>query len=136
MIRRPFARAPRRGFTLVEVMVSLLLLAGVFLGLAKFTSNMAHQGTYSRLLNTAEDLASARLETVKSATAYATIDATYTTTEASIPGAQNAGFSRQTLIQHVGGQPADSVDYKVVTVIVNNPALSSPVRKTTVIAAF
>jgi prepilin-type N-terminal cleavage/methylation domain-containing protein len=130
------ARSRRRGFTLVEVMVSLLLLAGVFLGLAKFASNMAHQGAYSRLLNPAEDLAAARLETVKSATTYATIDSMYTATEASIPGPQNTGFSRKTLIQHVGGQPADSVDYKVVTVIVTNAALPSAVRKSTVIAAF
>lgn len=126
----------RRGFTLVEVVVSLMILGGVFLGLAMFVSNMAHASTYSRLEDTAEDLVADRLETVKSATDYASIDSLYTATEGAIPGPDYAGFSRQTIIEHVGGQPADSVDYKLVTVIVTNPALPQPVRKTTAIASF
>jgi len=129
-------RGPRRGFTLVEVVVSLLILGGVFLGLALFVSNMAHASTYSRLEDTAEDLVADRLETVKSATDYASIDSMFTSSEATIPGSQYAGFSRQTIVQHVGGQPTDSVDYKLVTVIVTNPALPLAVRKTTAIASF
>ncbi len=135
-MRRPVSFRRRRGFTLVEVVVSLVILAGVFLGLALFTSNMAHAASEARLLDTAEDLAANRLELVESATNYAAIDSMYTATEGTIPGPQNVGFSRQTIIEHVGGQPADSVDYKLVTVIVSNPALPHPVRKTTAIAAF
>ena len=129
-------RSTRRGFTLVEVVVSLVILGGVFLGLALFVSNMAHSSAYSRLEDTAEDLVADRLETVKSATDYAAIDSLFTTTEGVIPGSQYAGFSRQTIVDRVGGQPADSVDYKLITVIVTNPALPKPVRKTTAIAAF
>jgi prepilin-type N-terminal cleavage/methylation domain-containing protein len=126
----------RRGFTLVEVVVSLVILSAVFLGLALFVSRMAHASTYSRLEDTAEDLVADRLETVKSATNYASIDSLFTSTEATIPGADNAGFSRQTIVEHIGGQATDSVDYKLVTVIVSNPALPAPVRKTTAIASF
>ena len=46
------------------------------------------------------------------------------------------GFVRQTLVQHVGGAPTDSVDYRVVTVEVRSARLPSPMRKTTLIAAF
>lgn len=132
----PRSRRSRSGFTLIEVLVSLVILAGVFLGLALFTSNMAHAATESRLMDTAEDLVANRMEMVESATNYASIDSMYTATEGTIPGSEYRGFSRQTIIEHVGGQPADSVDYKLVTVIVTNPALQHPVRKTTAIAAF
>jgi hypothetical protein len=40
------------------------------------------------------------------------------------------------MVLHVGGNPADSVDYKVVTVEVTAPRLSKPVRKSTVISSF
>jgi prepilin-type N-terminal cleavage/methylation domain-containing protein len=129
-------RGARRGFTLVEVVVSLVILGGVFLGLALFVSNMAHSSAYSRLEDTAEDLVADRLETVKSATDYASIDSLFARSEGVIPGAEYAGFARQTIVDHVGGQPADSVDYKLVTVIVTNPALPKAVRKTTAIASF
>jgi prepilin-type N-terminal cleavage/methylation domain-containing protein len=128
------SRPARRGFTLVEVVVSLVILGGVFLGLALFVSNMAHASSYSRLQDTAEDLVADRLEMIKSATDYSAIDSMFTATEGTIPG--DPGFSRQTIVDHVGGQPADSVDYKLVTVIVTNPVLPQPVRKTTAIAAF
>jgi hypothetical protein len=80
------------------------------------------------------ELATDRIEAVKSATKYATIEALYTGTESSIAGFP--GFTRQTLIQWIGGGASDLVDYKVVTVIVTGPALKSPIRKTSIIAEF
>ena len=57
-------------------------------------------------------------------------------TETNIPGPGNAGFTRQTIVRHVGGGTTDSVDYRIITVVVANPAMANSVRKTTVIAAF
>lgn len=126
----------RAGFSLVEVIVALGLLTVVLLGLALFVSNMAHNTSDSRLLGTASELAANRLETIKSATDYASID-TFAVKETSIPGSSTyAGFVRQTYVQHVGGAVSDSVDYRIVTVVVSNPAMSDTVKKTTAIAAF
>jgi hypothetical protein len=77
------------------------------------------------------ELASDRLETIKSATDYSSLETTYATTEPTVAGFP--GYSRQTIMQRVGGGPADLVDYKIVTVVVSSPALKLPVRKTTII---
>jgi prepilin-type N-terminal cleavage/methylation domain-containing protein len=127
----------RRGFTLVEVVVALAILTGALLGLSLFIARMAQATSSARLLGTATELASDRLELVKSATTYSTIDSLYTATETSIPGSPDYfGFTRKTLIQHVGGLATDSVDYKIITVIVTHVSLTLPVRKTTSLAAF
>lgn len=134
MLRRRRRRA-RNGFTLVEVVVALLILGMALLGLALFVSRMAHAGTSSHLLGTASELAADRIETIKSATTYAGLGS-FAGTETTIPGIGNSGFTRQTIIRHVGGGTSDSVDYRIVTVIVTNPAMTDSVRKTTIIAAF
>jgi prepilin-type N-terminal cleavage/methylation domain-containing protein len=126
----------RGGFTLVEVVVAMLILGSALLGMALFVSGMAHSASDARLLGIADELAADRIEAIKTSASYRTLGADYQATETAIPGGDYAGFTRQTLIQHVGGGVADSVDYTVVTVIVFNPVISDTVRKTTVIASF
>ncbi len=136
--RRPGSHGlhAREGFSLVEVVVALGLLTVVLLGLALFVSNMAHATSESRLLGTASELAANRIETIKGSTNYASID-TFAATETSITGSPTySGFTRQTYVQHVGGAITDSVDYRIVTVVVTNPAMAGSVKKTTAIAAF
>jgi prepilin-type N-terminal cleavage/methylation domain-containing protein len=133
-LRRRRWRA-RSGFTLIETIVALIILGVVLLGLALFVSRMAHAGTDSNLLGTANELAVDRIQTIKSALTYSTLDA-FSGTESNIPGTGNAGFVRQTIIRHVGGGTSDSVDYRIITVIVTSPAMRDTIRKTTVIAAF
>ncbi|MGH7668840.1 MAG: type IV pilus modification PilV family protein [Gemmatimonadaceae bacterium] len=137
MTPRRQGRRRRGGFTLVEVVVAMLILGSALLGMALFVSGMAHSASDSRLLGTANELAADRIETIKTSTSYATLATDFQGTETSIPGSDYTGFTRQTIIKHLGGSsPSDSVDYMVVTVIVFNPAISDTVRKTTVIASF
>jgi Tfp pilus assembly protein PilV len=117
--------------SLVEVMIALVIFAGALLSLAAFSGRFAHAVGEDTVKATAVELASDRLEAIKSATDYAALETTYATTEAAITGFP--GYSRQTIMQRVGGGPADLVDYKIVTVVVTSPALLTPVRKTTVI---
>ncbi|HEY5220461.1 MAG TPA: hypothetical protein VIJ16_11665 [Gemmatimonadaceae bacterium] len=126
----------RPGFSLAEMVVALGILTGALLGLALFVSKMAHTTSTAQLLSVGSELVANRIETVKSNPTYATID-TFATTESTISGSTDyKGFKRQTLVKHVGGAVTDSVDYRIVTVIVTNPLLTSPVRKTTIIASF
>jgi prepilin-type N-terminal cleavage/methylation domain-containing protein len=126
----------RSGFSLVEVIVALAILTMALLGLAMFVSRMAHAASDSRLLGTANELVTNRIEAIKAITNYASIDSC-AITEGSIAGSPAyVGFKRKTLIKHVGGGVADSVDYRIITVTVTNPEMSTSVKKTTAIAAF
>jgi Tfp pilus assembly protein PilV len=120
--------------TLVEVLVALVLMAGVLLALGRFSGTLARTTGTARLVATATQLVADRLETVKGAPRYTAIDSLYVATESAMPGF--AGFTRQTQVLRIGGGATDSVDYKIVTVTVSNPSLTTAVRKSTVIAPF
>jgi Tfp pilus assembly protein PilV len=120
--------------SLVEVIVAMVILAGALLSLAAFSGHFAHTVGEDTVKATAIELASDRLEAIKSHTNYTSLETTFMYTESTIPGFP--GFTRQTLMQRVGGGPTDLVDYKIVTVVVTSDALVRPVRKTTVIPDF
>ena len=82
----------------------------------------------------ANELVADRLEEVKGALSYTTIEANFAKTEASITG--HPGLTRQTLVTHTGGAAPSLYDYKTVTVIVNGPGLKTPSKKTTIISIF
>lgn len=124
----------RRGMTLVEVMISLTILAAAMLSIAAFMGKFAHAVALSDVRNTANELASQRLEEVRSATRYSVIDSAFPGTVTL--AAPFSGYTRQTLVSHTGGGASDLYDHKTVTVIVSNPRLARPVRRTTIIAAF
>lgn len=125
----------RPGFSLVEVIVALGILTAALLALALFVSRMAHSTSDARLLGTASELAANRLETIKTSSDYASID-TFAVTQTFGSGSPYNGFTRVTSVQHVGGAVGDSVDYRIITVLVTNPVMSQSVKKTTAIAAF
>jgi prepilin-type N-terminal cleavage/methylation domain-containing protein len=124
----------RQGMTLVEVMIALVMLTTVMLGMGAFMAQYGHAVGISSAKASARELVAERIEYVKGATQYPSIEATYGGMEASIPG--YPGFTRRTLVMRVGGQPGDRFDHKVITVIVDGPGLDKPVKKTSVIAAF
>lgn len=129
----PRADIPRAGMTLVEIIAALTILCGAMLGLGAFGMRFAHNMTEVRQRSTALDLATDRLEDVKVAPNYLAVDG-YAGTEAA-PNGQK-GFSRRTIVTRVGGGSKDVVDYKIVTVEITAPAITVPVRKTTVIANY
>jgi prepilin-type N-terminal cleavage/methylation domain-containing protein len=124
----------RGGMTLMEVMVATVILTSVLLALGVFAAKHAREVGTSTVRANARELVSDRLEYVKGATRNDNIETVYGGTETSIPSYPN--FTRQTLVVRQGGGPADLYDHKVVTVIVNAPALSKPAKKTTIISAF
>jgi prepilin-type N-terminal cleavage/methylation domain-containing protein len=133
MMTRRLSR-PRKGLTLIEVLVSIVLLAGVLLSLGRFSGILARTTGSARITATAAQLVADRLETVKGAPRYTAVESLFVATEANVAGF--TGYKRQTLVTRIGGQPADSIDYKIVTVEVTNTALPKPIRKSTIIAPF
>jgi prepilin-type N-terminal cleavage/methylation domain-containing protein len=133
-MRHHRARAGRRGFTLLEVMLSISILVVSLLGMAEFGRRFSRANAIATLQHSATDLASSRVERVKAERNYVSMD-TCATTQTGIPNYPQ--FTVQTLITRtLDNVPPVMVDYKTVTVVVTHPRLATPVRKTTAIAAF
>ncbi len=124
----------RKGMTLVEVMIAITILATAALSLAAFMAKFGHAVAVADVKNTASELAAQRLEAIKNAPRYAAIDTLYPGTE--VLTTPYVGYNRRTLVSHFGGGPSDFYDYRTVTVIVTNPRLTTPVKRSTIIAAF
>ena len=125
---------PRKGMTLVEVIVAITLLAGALLSMGAFIARYSKVASTMAIRAEANELVADRLEEVKGAMMYASIESNYAKSEGSIP--LHTGFQRQTLVTHTGGAAASLYDYKTVTVIVSHPALKTPAKKSTVISVF
>lgn len=125
----------RRGFTLIEVIVALVILSGVLLAMTDFTQRFTRQTTDAAVETRASDLAVQQLETAKAWRTYGTLVATFHNNVVSFgaPGPY-AGLRRETLAVRTG--PDGSTDHVTVTVVVSGGGLSAPVRKSTIIAAF
>jgi hypothetical protein len=81
----------------------------------------------------AVSLASQRISEIRASPNYAGLETNYAVSEGAIPGF--ASYTRGTTITHVGGpRPTYTNDYKIVTVTVNSPSLTTPVKKTIVVA--
>ena len=123
-------RTPRRGMTLIEVLMALVILTGALLGMGRFITGFSHATSDGTLTSTAADLVLDRLEYVKATKPYPNIPS-YAVTEASIPGYPN--FTRVTRVIRTNNA---RFDYTAVTVTVSHPSLSTPVKKSTIIASF
>ena len=120
--------------TLVEVIVALVIISTSMIMISVYMSKFAQLILASDVKATAEDIAASQIENAKTAPRYSAIDTMYAGTVAM--SSPYTGYTRQTLVTHTGGRATDLYDYKTVTVIVTNNRLSSPVKKTDIIAAF
>ena len=127
------ARSMRRGMTLIETLIAITILATALVGLGDFMGHFAHATRVSALQQRALDLATDRIDSVKHTVSYPGIDTMAVTESIS---ADSAIYTRQTVVQHVGGRATDTLDYRIVTVAVVMPTVAIPVRKTTIISAF
>ena len=129
----------RRGMTLIEVILAIVILSGAMLGLANFGRRFQHLTSVSSNQTLASDLAAQRLEDVKGFRSYSTLVATYNgITETYPTDSTYKGFQRVTTVSPCAGCPTATNDYVTVTVAVTFPADTSfaAIKKTTIIAKF
>ncbi len=134
--KRTASSAPgsRQGFTLVEVLTSLVLLAVIVLTLQTAAVQLLHQSSTSTRSTTALQLVEDRFALVEADPSYATLEATYNGTEANAGG--NAGLTRTTSIAQTRTRVGSKyVDYKRVTVTVSGTGLPAPISRTVTVGA-
>lgn len=119
--------------TLIETLIAVTILATAMIGMAEFMAKFAHATKTSAVQAGALDLATQRIDSVMHSPTYASIDSM---AAVETVNADSTTYQRQTVVQHVGGGPTDTQDYRTITVIVTPPGGITPSRKTTVIAAF
>jgi prepilin-type N-terminal cleavage/methylation domain-containing protein len=121
-----------RGFTLIEVMMALTIIAGVLLAMGAATASFVHEVAVGNRNAMALQLVDDRIETVQTDPYYAGLDTAYAGTETDFPTLP--GYTRTTTILAVGGA-GQSVNYKKVTVTVAGPGLAQPVARTITVGA-
>ena len=127
----------RRGMTLIEVMIAIVILSGAMLGLAKFGGKFEHTTATASDMSLASDLAVARVEQIKAYRVYTSLVATYNNiTETFAGDPVYNGFSRVTKATRCTGCPTATNDYTTITVTVSGRSLVAPIAKTTIIALF
>jgi prepilin-type N-terminal cleavage/methylation domain-containing protein len=124
----------RRGVTLIEIMISVVLLSVVLLGMGRYMVDFSRTVRRSEARTIAVALAAARISEIRASPNYSGLETNYATSEASIAGFP--GYTRVTTIVHVGGpRPTYTNDYKTVTVVVNSARLTAAIAKTIIVAA-
>jgi type II secretory pathway pseudopilin PulG len=134
--RRPVALLRglrRKGMTLVEVIVAMMLLVGVVLVLGGFSAKFSQASNQAHLIVLANEIAATRLDAVRQQPNYAALDslARFDSAKADV-----SWYYVRTQFVRVGGAVTDSLDYKIFTVTVTHPFMKKTVTKTTGIAAF
>lgn len=132
-IPRPFTARPR-GFTLIELVVSVVILSVTIVAMLRFGGLFARANSDTTARAVASRLASRRLEVIRMTPNYASIDG-YAESNVAISG--YPGFTRTTVVARTGtGLTTEIADYKTVTTTVTSQRLARGISKTTAISRF
>jgi prepilin-type N-terminal cleavage/methylation domain-containing protein len=121
----------RRGFSLVEVIMAIVLLAVVLTGVARYTSKFLHSVSISTARTAAAEVAQERMNLIVMDPSYTTLAATWAGSQTGFPGFPY--MSRVTTVQRITGVNPPR-DYTVVTVRVTEPTMGPAIDLTTVVA--
>ncbi len=127
--------------TLIEVVFAVVIMSGVMVSLSNFSRRFQQLSSQTAAMSVASDLAMARIELIRGFRPYTSIVSTYhgtseTSAGSSSPSMANfPGFTRTTSAVRTTSGGRDFVTV-TVTVTGTRNQLSTPVRKTTIIASF
>ena len=119
----------RRGFTLIEVLIALVILTIVVLGLGKFVGSFLHVVGVSTLKTVATEVANAQMNQIEMDPTYPLPAASYVGPVTGFPG--YASMKRVTVFNRIN---TAGRDYTVITVQVTEPTMKDTVNVTAVVA--
>jgi len=124
----------RRGFTLVEIIVALLLLSVAVLGMGASSGALVRRALEAELESLARQAVEDRLSLVALEPVYSQID-DYAGTESGIAGLE--GTSRVTDVEHIrqDGSGGRMIDYREIKVTVSGGAVRRPVSGSVTVGA-
>jgi prepilin-type N-terminal cleavage/methylation domain-containing protein len=123
-----------KGFTMVEMIISVVILAVAILGLSSSTAKLARTAVDAEKNALALQAVEDRMSRIRLHPIYQQLDSVFSETGGEIPGLE--GYTRSTFITRVleqGERPGKYVDYTRVTVTVEGPGLPEPVSRTVAI---
>jgi prepilin-type N-terminal cleavage/methylation domain-containing protein len=125
----------RRGFSLIEVMLAVVILSVVLVSLARYTGQFLHTVSTSTVRTVAAEVARERISLVDQDPSYTTLAATWSGGAAGdttgFPGYPR--MRRVTTVSRVTGNTPPR-DYTIVTVRVTEPTMEQAIDVTTVVA--
>ena len=123
----------RKGFTLIEILIAMVILTIVSMGLAKFVATFLHTVGTSTAKTVATAVGQEQLELIRADPSYTTLVTNYNNvTTTGFPG--YASMTRTTrVVRTTGNTPRR--DYTRITVTVSEPTMGTPVNVTIVVAA-
>lgn len=125
--------------TIIEVLFAIVILSGVMLSLSRFGQSFTKAARNAANLAIASDLAMSRLEIIRGHGDYTTLVSTYDGDSETAGGTSNpsmTGYAGYTRVTAAARTQTDTTDFVTVTVTVDASVLTSPIKKTLVIAAF
>jgi len=123
-----------KGFTMVEVITSLVILAVAVVGLSSTTTRLARIASEAETRALALQAVEDRMSQVKLHPIYQQLDSIFAETDAEVPGLPD--FSRTTALERVilpGEREGKYIDYTRITVTVDGPGLEAPISRTTAV---
>jgi prepilin-type N-terminal cleavage/methylation domain-containing protein len=124
-------RVPGLGFTLPEVVVSLLIFSLAVLGVASTTTRLARVAGDAETRAVALDVVESRISEARLFPEYEQMDSVFSESNVPVPGLP--GFRRSTALSRViqpGGEEGRTVDFTRITVTVSGPGLRKEVSRT------
>ncbi len=124
----------RRGFTVIEMVVAIIVLSAGILGLAASTSYIVRATATASLRAESFQAVEGRLSHIVMDPRYHHLESIYVGEETSIPGLD--GMTLITEIVHTKTlNEGRYTDYKAVTVTLVGPGLAQPVSRTIIVGA-
>ena len=122
----------RGGFTLIEMLLSIVILTIILAGVARYTGQYLHTVSTSTTRTAGAEVARERIGLVDMDPSYATLAATWAGDSTGFPG--YPAMTRTTTVSRITGN-APQRDYTIVTVRVTEPTMGAPIDVTTVVAS-
>lgn len=127
--------AARGGFTMIEVIVALVILTISVLGMAASAGMLSRYAAEAELRALAVQAVQDQISEIKVDPRYAQLDSLYEGVETELEGLPN--FKRETTVSWVreAQNGGGVLDYKIVSVVVSGPTLTSNISRRIVVGA-